>query len=219
MDPCDGISATFVAKSNTPKSIWDIHDCTGSAYADQAYTITSSTSSQWVTTISAANTCDNQVIDPRCLVAGTKITMYDGTKRNIEDLKVGDTLMSANITGMPDTDNEAELEHWAHPNPTIGADLTQVKTIEPSYLGKAYNINSGSLVCSKSHMHFIKRDALYRVISSDELVEGDFLVDKNYNLVEITSLRYIDGTFQVFKLGVEELDMYIANDFLTHNKE
>lgn len=43
-------------------------------------------------------------------------------------VKVGDALMSANIAGMPDTDHEAELEHWAHPAPTFGADLTQVKT-------------------------------------------------------------------------------------------
>lgn len=46
-------------------------------------------------------------------------------------VKVGDALMSANIAGMPDTDHEAELEHWAHwahPAPPFGADLTQVKT-------------------------------------------------------------------------------------------
>ena len=58
---------------------------------------------------------------------------------------------------------------------------------------------------------------LNMVRSADELQIGDFLIDKDHNLIEITSLIKTHGHFQVFKLDVEEADLYIANGIITHN--
>ena len=48
-----------------------------------------------------------------CLALGTKITMGDGTTKNIEDINVGDTVLSANVPGMPlDFDKEDTWSSW-----------------------------------------------------------------------------------------------------------
>jgi hypothetical protein len=43
------------------------------------------------------------------------------------------------------------------------------------------------------------------------------LIDKDNNLIEITSAVRTHGNFQVWKIDVESLDMYIANGIVTHN--
>ena len=48
-------------------------------------------------TVSADATIYAVFYDPGCFVAGTKITMFDGSKKNIEDVKVGDKVLSYNV--------------------------------------------------------------------------------------------------------------------------
>jgi hypothetical protein len=143
--------------------------------------------------------------------------MHDGTFKNIEDLSIGDALMSRDIETAPDSDDYDVLTNWSHSNPKIETGLTQVVGKTGYWKNSIYNFNSGLLRSSKDHMHFIKRGDSYKFIKSELVQVGDFLIDKDNNLIEITSAVRTHGNFQVWKIDVESLDMYIANGIVTHN--
>ena len=214
MNPCDEESPNFVAASNVPRLTGQTYTLTGSAYQEDNATIISTSTASYDTWIGDVASCSG---GGECLVTGTQIEMHDGTFKNIEDISVGDALMSRVVEGMPNSDDEATLESWEANNPTISTELTQVVAKHVYHKRSVYSINSGLLTSSAKHLHYIKRGDLNMVRSADELQIGDFLIDKDHNLIEITSLIKTHGHFQVFKLDVEEADLYIANGIITHN--
>lgn len=216
MNPCDETSANFTARSNTPKTIGYTYTCTGSAYAEDNYTVIATSTNAWVTWIGDLTVCSGG--EPGgCLLSGTQIEMHDGTSKNIEDIVIGDAVMSRSIATAPDSDNKEQLLEWSHVDPKIGTDLAQVTDKMAYWKTEIYNINSGLLRSSATHVHFIKRGDSYRFIEAKSILVGDFLIDKANNLVEITSVVKTHGNYQVWKLDVESLDTYIANGIVTHN--
>ena len=215
MSPCNEESPNFVAASNIPRNINTTYTLTGSAYQDDNATVIGTSTASYDTWIGEAALCSGG--GGGCLVTGTQIEMHDGTFKNIEDISVGDALMSRVVESMPNSDDETALESWEANNPTISTELTQVVAKHVYHKRFVYSINSGLLTSSAKHLHYIKRGDLNMVRSADELQIGDFLIDKDHNLIEITSLIKTHGHFQVFKLDVEEADLYIANGIITHN--
>ena len=214
MDPCDGESPYFTAAANGPKTIGAVYACTGSLYQADNYTIIQTSTNSPETWIADLTLCPS---GGGCLISGTQVEMHDGTFKNIEDLNEGDALMSRDIETAPDSDNYDVLTNWSHSNPKIETGLTQVVKKTGYWKNSIYNFNSGLLRSSKDHMHFIKRGDSYRFIESALVQVGDFLIDKDNNLIEITSATKTHGNFQVWKIDVESLDMYIANGIVTHN--
>jgi len=215
MNPCDGISANFTARSNSPKTIGNVYACTGSAYVEDNYTVIATSTNAWVTWIGDSAVCEGGGLG--CLLSGTQIEMHDGTLKNIEDIVIGDAVMSRSIATAPDSDNKEQLLEWSHVDPKIGTDLAQVTDKMAYWKTEIYNINSGLLRSSATHVHFIKRGDSYRFIEAKSIQVGDFLIDKANDLVEITSVVKTHGNYQVWKLDVESLDTYIANGIVTHN--
>ena len=215
MSPCDEASPNFVAASNVPRNIGQVYELTGSGYTEDNATIIATSTASYDTWIGNSALCSSD--GGECLVTGTQIEMHDGTFKNIEDVSVGDALMSRVVESMPNSDDESTLESWSANDPNISTELTQVVAKHAYYKRSVYSINSGLLTSSAKHLHYIKRGDLNMVRSADELQIGDFLIDKDHNLVEITSLIETHGSFQVFKLDVEEADLYIANGIITHN--
>lgn len=215
MSPCNEESPNFVAASNVPRNIGQIYTLTGSGYQDDNATIIATSTASYDTWIGESTLCSTT--GGECLVTGTQIEMHDGTFKNIEDISVGDALMSRVVESMPNSDDESTLESWSANDPNISTELTQVVAKHAYHKRSVYSINNGLLTSSAKHLHYIKRGDLNMVRSADELQIGDFLIDKDHNLVEITSLIETHGSFQVFKLDVEEADLYIANGIITHN--
>lgn len=216
MNPCDETSPNFTAASNSPKTINATYACTGSVYAEDNYTIIATSTNAHVTWIADLSICEGGG-GGECLIGGTQVEMHDGTFKNIEDLNEGDALMSRDIETAPDSDDYDVLTNWSHSNPKIETGLTQVVGKTGYWKNSIYNFNSGLLRSSKDHMHFIKRGDSYKFIKSALVQVGDFLIDKDNNLIEITSATKTHGNFQVWKIDVESLDMYIANGIVTHN--
>ena len=152
-----------------------------------------------------------------CLLQGTKVMLSDGSEKLIEHLKIGDSLKSLNIEGLSDGEVESlsyksEILNYVE-STTI---VKNIKQIERSYV---YSFNKGLLISSYDHNHFILRNGIHQFLSTTDVIVGDSLMDKNGDYIEITSIdkdmrwnRYV-----VFKLDVEEYDLFFANGILTHN--
>ena len=215
MDPCDGVSSYVVAQSNTPKSIGTVYALSGGPYADQNYTCIQTTTAFAETTILSAATCAGD--DPKCLLAGTLITLADGTQKAIETIAIGDELKSTVVGDMPNSDNTEVLTLWSQANPTISNTTTTVQNNKMSTVDSVLSFNNGRLTSSKDHLHVIKRSGNWMVVVASSVVVGDVFVTQSGSEIAITSIEELTGTFNVYKLDVETNDTYIASDIITHN--
>lgn len=163
--------------------------------------------------------------DPNCLVKGTLIEMADGTQKLIEKIRVGDVLKGIKIDTAPEDDT---IIGWS--TDTLNLIETQVRVIGivPVSTKKTYTFNNGLLESSPEHAHFIKRGNDWLFKKAESVIVGDFLVDKQGNSIEITSIDIYDYIEQtetapgnprkiVYDMNVETTDTYIANGLITHN--
>ncbi len=167
---------------------------------------------------------------PSCLLEGTPIEMADGTTKNVEDLQIGDWILSMNMPGQLDEDEQ----NWQKCRFPDSDDFTQhsasVQDINFDFSYNYWNINNGQELITGEH------EMLYRPPSASgdytyeqqwgwlyvpNMLVGGSLMDKNGNAVEITSLENIvdqDEGFEVVQIDVEPLDVYFGKTFLIHNK-
>ena len=118
---------------------------------------------------------------------------------------------------MVDSDDVYTLTTWSNPSIAGNASTASIVTIKELPESEVYNINSGLFKCTENHLHVIKRDQVWTIRQTHDLVVGDIFEDINGNEVAITSIvkEAYDG--MVYQLNVETDDVYYANGILTHN--
>jgi hypothetical protein len=159
---------------------------------------------------------------PSCLLFGSMVSKSDGSVVKVEDLNVGDSILTVSLQGS--TDESAG--DWKNDTFNQSGSFTQhsasVQRVLYEFSQHYYNINSGSeYITGEHHM-------LYRQAGNENWVwktapnfsVGDYLMDKNGNEVVISSLKqHIDPDgYEVVQLDVEPDDFYIGQSFLVHNK-
>jgi hypothetical protein len=132
-----------------------------------------------------------------CFLAGTQILMADGSYRNIEDVKVGDQVLSF-------TDEKAETKK-----------IVTVQGVHNYEVG-GYMIVNETLEVTGEHEVFL--NGKWQHMGSAEV--GDYMVGVDGEPVEIESIQYVrkDNT-KVFNLNVSDTHTYIADNYYVHNAE
>jgi len=155
--------------------------------------------------------------DPNCLIKGTSVEMIDGTTKLIEKIRVGDILKGMKISDAPDDDT---ITGWSTDNLSLTETPVRVTGIIPVFSKGIYNFNNGLIESSGEHAHFIKRGDNWLFKKAKEVLIGDFLVDKQGNSIEITSITSTAGDERkiVYDMNVETEDTFIANGLITHNR-
>jgi len=162
--------------------------------------------------------------NPSCLLEGTPIDMADGTTKKVEDLIVGDWVMSMNMPGQLDEDNE-DWRSCRFPDEkteVFSQHSASVQDINFDYVQNYWNINNGEEKITGDH------EMLYKPVGEDvwmwnlvpNMLVGGYLMDKNGNEVLITQLENVvsEEGFEVVQIDVEPLDVYFGQTFLVHNK-
>ncbi|HAH05081.1 MAG TPA: hypothetical protein DCM05_00925 [Elusimicrobia bacterium] len=134
-------------------------------------------------------------IGMHCFVKGTDILMEDGSYKNIEDVKVGDRVMSY----------DTELGRY------VGAAVVRTTKNDA---GKYYNVND-TMKITPGHVLNVSGD--WKL--SDEMKVGDFLTNANGDRVAIDSIEEVNEPAEVFNLITEEPNNFFAEDFLVHNED
>ena len=150
----------------------------------------------YVTVLSISNPSNHITIHNPCLVPTTLITMSDDSVKMIKDVNIGDSLLTL-----------------------VNSEYVKTLVINKSshIVDKIININDGLLESSEYHIHLIKENELIIKKIAIELKEGDILIDKNGNDVIINSLVIEYGDTDVINISTD-LETYIANNIITHNK-
>jgi len=176
--------------------------------------ISSSIASNTITFNSEYGNCSGEA----CLNSGTKVKLSNGNLVNVENVSIGDVLSSKLVSGMPIKD-ESEIYDWISQELDILDDMVSVTGVHQYQLETILDFNNGLIKTSHDHLHLVKKQNLYQVVRAENLLVGDFLINENGIEVEIFSIKTRVGNYTVYKLDVEENDLFIANGLLTHNRK
>ena len=159
---------------------------------------------------------------PSCLLFGSQVSKSDGTTIKVEDLNIGDEILTVSLPGSTDESSG----NWKNDTFNQTGSFTQhsasVHRVLYEFSQHYYDINNGQeLITGEHHM-------LYRQAGSDNWTwktapnfeVGNYLMDKQGNQVEITSLNINQNSdgYEVVQLDVEPDDYYVGSTFVVHNK-
>ncbi|MBI4422568.1 MAG: hypothetical protein HY554_02505 [Elusimicrobia bacterium] len=194
---CSNCAGGVTASSNlgSPSGAGGSHaDNNAGAVGTKSYSITvangaghTATATTWVNWSDPPNEGD-------CFAAGTKITLADGSAKNVEELKVGDVVRSYD-TATGKTVN------------------VKVLTAATKQRGKYLQVNGGKGV-TLDHKFYANGEWK----NAGDLKIGDQLVDETGKAVTITSLDFRPGPVTVYPITVEDPpSTYIAEGVVVHN--
>ena len=171
-----------------------------------------------------------------CLAIGTKITMADGSLKNIEDINIGEYVKSAQIPGVPlDFDSEDTWKDWTgvpHGNApnsewsTAYYDVQELNRVSPVSASvfdiyydfyDSYFLVNGSLKVTWEHPFFVLRNGSYSFIKTLELKVGDKIFQSDNNFINVTSIESVLEEIETVNINVEPYDVYFAEGLLLHN--
>ena len=172
-------------------------------------------------------TKDIEVVDtyggvPSCLLFGSPVSKSDGSVVNVEDLNIGDEILTVSLPGSTDESSG----DWKNDSFNQSGSFTQhsssVQRVMYEFSQHYYNINNGQELITGEH-HILHRQSgsnEWGWKTAPTFQVGDYLMDKNGNEVAISSIDLSvnpDG-YEVVQLDVEPDDFYIGQTFLVHNK-
>ena len=165
-----------------------------------------------------ANSSGTCSTDNTCLIEGTQVEMSNGTFKNIENILVGDNVMSFNIHTMPSNDNVSQLLTWESLELNTDESIARVTGNTESISMEIFNINNNLLKATASHLHIIKRNNVWKISKTENILVGDYLLNKDLTTTIITTIEIEnEDNYKVYKLDVEDDDVYVANGIVTHN--
>ena len=172
-------------------------------------------------------TKDIEVVDsyggvPSCLLFGSQVSKSDGSVINVEDLSVGDEILSVTLPSATDE----SVGDWKNDSFNVSGSFvsqtTKVQRVLYEFSNSYFNINSGSEYITGEHhmLHRVSGSSKWIWTTPPNFEVGDYLMNKHGDEIEIKSLQQEidpDG-YEVVLIDVEPDDYYIGQTFLVHNK-
>lgn len=139
------------------------------------------------------------LVHNRCFVAGTKITLSDGSIKNIEDVEVSESVMTYN--------EESKINEEG----TVG----DLKQHEVSSVIRLTLDNENIIVTTAEHPFFVEGNW----IKASELQPLDVCLKVDGSESIISTVEVLDEAHTVYNLlSVSDNHNFYANDILVHNK-
>ena len=176
--------------------------------------------------IPCATTCDCDCdcascsSDCACFPAGTKITLADNTKKQIEEICSGDIVATYDInsgeiktSAVSDVIQPVREGVWK----IICEDGKELRTTRehPVYVKKSDNYQGWAAIDPKAtaESHMKMKDVR-------KIEVGDALLNESLEWTIVKALEYEEGEIQLYNLKeVEKYNNFFAGSFLVHNKD
>ena len=151
-----------------------------------------------------------------CVIAGTKITLNNGTSLPIENIKVGEEVLSFDLNSLQKSQKYEILVKLKTNNFDGVVKKDIVKNIWKNIVEEYFSIND-KLKITGNHIVLAKRDNFYFWTKVVNLKIGDYLFTE-FNIFEkIETMIIIKEKVKVFNLEVNSIYNYFANSYLIHN--
>jgi hypothetical protein len=143
--------------------------------------------------------------------------MSDGSTKLIENLEMGDVVMSLSIAGL-DKNIEENWEIFATNDLQYTKSTSVVNRLIHGSYSWYYSINNGLLRVTYEHPILVKRNNEVIFLQVKNLIEGDLLLNNNDEFILIETIDIINESLNTVSLGIEEDDVYFGNGILVHNR-
>jgi hypothetical protein len=150
-----------------------------------------------------------------CLAYGTKVLMYDGSYKNVEDLIIGDIVKSIVISGLEPGSEEAWVNFLTN-DFQYEESLSIIYNIKDDSYSQYYLINN-RLKATFEHPIFVKRNSDYLFVKTENLLIGDYVFNSNNEFEIVDSISIIDDVIKTININIEENDVYFGDNILVHN--
>jgi hypothetical protein len=150
-----------------------------------------------------------------CLVYGTPILLSDGTTKNVEDLQVGDQVISYNIDGLGETDEYANWSTTEFNGTAVTSSI--IANVLDTY--SKYYLFNNVLKVTYEHPILIDRAGTYSWERAEDVVIGDKFFNSSGIWLDVTSKELVTEAVQVANPDMEAVDNYYANGYLVHNSD
>lgn len=150
-----------------------------------------------------------------CFPAGTKVTMGDGSEKNIEDIVIGDEVLSYNEElGIKESKKVIQTNDPIH-NDLVKYGLSNGEFITSTYDHPFY-VNELDLASFRPDLTN-KKYQIKKLIN--QIKEGDIVILNNGNNVKIVSIEIQpEIKTQTYIITVKDNHNFYANNVLVHNK-
>lgn len=152
-----------------------------------------------------------------CFVAGTKITMADGSEKNIEDVAEGDRILSFDekTKEHKETTISAVIAPMRDGVYSINNGLVKVTSDHPFYIKKADGTEGWGAIDPEASRSAYSEEKLGKILA---LEVGDSIrtIEKTWTAVD--SLDHIDGEVQTYTAEGSEYHTFFANGLVAHNQ-
>lgn len=149
-----------------------------------------------------------------CFAMGTKITMEDGAKKNIEDLKPGDELLSYDVEKGEFTSWRVKnIEQPNRPVYSINDGLLYITEDHPLRIKKPEGeIGWGSIIPMPTHVRLRREEIL-------KIEIGDFLFTEEDKWIEVTDITYDETVIKCYNIfSSTGTKTYFANGILAYEE-
>ena len=154
--------------------------------------------------------------------SGSLIEMYDGTTKQVQDIEVGDVVLSYQPYGMPDESQN----YLAYSTTDLSGSTSQgsivVKIMKSMSYG--YYLINGSVKApynvqqqNDDVRYFVKQGDTWSWVTPNNFQIGDYFLDPSGNETEVTSITENAGDTIWYSLDVEDIDTYFQSNILVHN--
>jgi hypothetical protein len=149
-----------------------------------------------------------------CLLVGTKVLMFDGTEKNIEDLELEDELYSPIFPGLTESYHDYKLDSLEN----LQFDKGKVKRVVFDFVTEYYSINK-KYNATPTHAIFAWKDKYKRFEwwQMKDLELGDKLVNPKLELEEITTIEKIEKELEVVSIGLKKYNVFFADGYMNHD--
>ena len=149
-----------------------------------------------------------------CLLIGTKVLMYDGTEKNIEDLEIDDELYSLILPKLEPSYHDYKLDSLENLQFAKG----KVKRVVFDFVTEYYSINK-KYNATPNHAIFAwkDKDKRFEWWQMKDLELGDKLVNSKLELEEVTTIEKIEKELEVVSIGLRKYNVFFANGYLNHD--
>ena len=149
-----------------------------------------------------------------CLLVGTKILMFDGTEKNVEDVEINDEVYSPVLPNLESN----YADYTLNTLDDVKLDKASVKMVVFDFTTSYWIIN-GTLKCTGAHAVFAKKekDETFEWWQVRDLDIGDKLVDPKLELQEVKEKELIeDVESELVTIGLKSYNVFFADGYMTH---
>ena len=148
--------------------------------------------------------------------------MADGSYKNIDDVVIGDTLMSVTIPTFPageDWNRWYPSSVWSLEQPgTEGFALTTTEVIYNQPIqSSGYRLFNGRVGLTGDHFLPVCRDGVWQIVRAWGVLEGDKFLTEALTEEVVETIESIPETVTVLYLDVETDDLFFGAGICTHN--